>query len=89
MTRALHLLVDGDVSGSLHMHPLAVPVLLVGLLFMGSTVVTTLQLGSPLTVYRTRPGRWIIGAMVVVYGATLLVWIARWFGFLGGPVPVF
>lgn len=88
MTRALRLLLAGDVGASLRMHPLAVPVLGVGLLFMAATVWSTLVLGSPVHVHETRLGRWAIGALVVVYAAALLLWIARWFGFFGGPVPV-
>src|SRR5580704_9957089 len=48
MTRALKLLADGDIGASLRMHPLAVPVLAAGLLFIATTVWTTLILGSPL-----------------------------------------
>jgi hypothetical protein len=88
MTRALRFLLAGDVVASLRMHPLAVPVLAVGLLFMGATVWTTLVLGSPIQVYKTRVGKWTLAAMVVVYGAAIVLWGLRWFGFFGGPVPV-
>jgi hypothetical protein len=89
MTRALKLLADGDVGASLRMHPLAVPVLAAGLLFIATTVWTTLILGSPLHVVRTRLGRVAIGTLIVVYSAALVVWGLRWFGFLGGPVAVY
>lgn len=88
MTRALRLLVSGDVAASLRMHPLAVPVLLAGGLFMASTVWSTLVLGSPIHIHRTRFGRSTIVALVIVYAAALALWVARWFGFFGGPVPV-
>jgi hypothetical protein len=89
MTRALHLLASGQVEASLRMHPMALPVLVVGLLFIGSTVWTTVVLGSPINFHRSRLGRWTLAAMVVVYSATLVLWILRWFGFFGGPVPVY
>jgi hypothetical protein len=89
MTRALRLLGEGDVGASLRMHPLAVPVLAAGLFFIAATVWTTLALGSPLHLVRTRLGRVAIGALVVVYSAALVVWGLRWFGLLGGPVPVY
>jgi Protein of unknown function (DUF2752) len=89
MTRAVRLLLDGQVTASLRLHPLAVPVLLVGTLFMGATVWTTLAEGSPLHIHETRLGKATLVAMVVVYGAALVLWVLRWFGLFGGPVPVF
>ncbi len=89
MTRALHLLAEGDVQASLRMHPLAVPVLTAGALFVVSTVWTTFATGSPVTVYQRGAGRAAIGLLAVVYVAAIALWILRWFGFFGGPVPVF
>jgi hypothetical protein len=89
MTRAVRLLAAGDVSGSLHMHPLAVPVLGVGVLFVAATVWSTFDLGSPVHIHRSRFAQWTVGAMIGVYAVTVLFWIARWLGFFGGPVPVY
>ena len=89
MTRAMHLLLAGDVGASLRMHPFAVPVLGVWLFFMASTVHATWTLGTPLTFYKGRFGRWALGVLCVVYGATLVLWVLRWFGYFGGPVPVY
>lgn len=89
MTRALQLLVHGDAGASLRMHPLAVPVLIVGLLFMASTVWVTYVHGSPVPLHRSRFARASIGLAIVVYGAALVLWIARWLGYFGGPVPVY
>jgi hypothetical protein len=88
MTRALRLLVAGQVDASLRMHPLAVPVLVAGLMLVAASVWATLQLGSPLRLHRTRFGRVALAAGVVTYGATLALWVLRWFGLFGGPVPV-
>jgi hypothetical protein len=87
MTRAMQLLAAGHVQASLRMHPLAVPVLLAGSIFVASTVWTTFRTGSPVTVYASRVGRVAIGLLAVVYVAAVLLWILRWFGFFGGPVP--
>ncbi len=89
MTRALLLLAGGHVEASLRMHPLALPVLVMGIFFMGSTVASTLSIGTPLTLYKGRLGRVTLGAMAIVYGAALALWIARSFGLFGGPVPVY
>ncbi len=89
MTRAILLLADGRVEESLRMHALAVPVLLMGVFFMLSTVWTTLAIGTPLTLYRGRLGRVTLAAMAIVYGAAFALWGARCFGLFGGPVPVY
>ena len=88
MTRALRLLASGQLDASLRMHPLAVPVLLAGVLLAASTVSATATLGSPIRVHRTRFGRAAIVVAMVVYGAALGLWGLRWFGYFGGPVQV-
>ena len=88
MTRAFRLLQAGDLAGSLRMHPLALPVALVGALVALSTIGTTFQAGTPLEFYRRPLGRISIALAVVVYGAAIVVWGLRWLGFFGGPVPV-
>jgi hypothetical protein len=88
MTRALRLLADGQVGASFRMHALAVPVLFGGALLMVSTVWTTVTLGSPMRMHRSRLGRVAMAVAAVVYGAALAVWALRWFGCFGGPVPV-
>ncbi len=88
MTRAIKLLAAGRVGASLRMHPLAVPVLFAGTLLVLSTVWTTLAVGSPIRFHRSRLGQGAIGAAFVVYAAALVLWILRFFGHFGGPVPV-
>lgn len=87
MTRAAVELLHGDVGGALHFHPLApviVPVY-VGILAVGA-------------------GRWVLGVRLpagpkslrrvasvaggALVAALVTVWIARFAGHLGGPVPV-
>jgi len=88
MTRAVRLLLAGDVRGSLHMHALAVPVLLAWGAFALSTVWATYRFGYPL-IHRTRSGRAAIALLVVTYAASLALWALRWMGHFGGPVPVY
>ncbi len=88
MTRALRLLAAGQVDASLRMHPLAIPVLVAGALLAASTVWTTFTLGSPIRLWRSLFGRVAIAVAIAVYGAALGLWVLRWFGCFGGPVPV-
>jgi hypothetical protein len=70
------------------MHPLAVPVVVVWLLVASSTIHASWAVGTPISFYTGRFGRGALGAMAAVYAATLILWILRWFGLFGGPVPV-
>jgi hypothetical protein len=88
MTRALRLLAAGHVGASLRLHPLAAPVLAAGALLVASTIWATVAVGSPIRLHRTRSGRAAIAAAIVVYGAALGLWVLRWLGHFGGPVPV-
>jgi hypothetical protein len=87
MTRAAHLLLAGDWRASLAMHPLMVPMVVAGGLFAASTVWTTFVFGLPL-VHKSVLGRVALGALALVYVATLVLWGLRWAGYFGGPVPV-
>lgn len=88
LTRAAHLFLDGQFAASLHMHPLVVPIIASHAILAVATVHATWTTGTPFYFYQTKLGRaslWFIGC---VYGAAILLWIARFFGALGGPVPV-
>jgi hypothetical protein len=88
MTRAIELLWHGDVGASLAMHPLAVPTLLVQVVFAMLTVVVTLRRGTPFAIWQMRAARITVHAAAVVLGLDLVLWIARFCGALNGPVPV-
>jgi hypothetical protein len=88
MTRAILLLLRGEVAASLHMHPLAVPSGLASLLFMFATVWTTASLGTPIALWGTRFGRASVATFAAVQLAILGLWVARMLGFWGGPVQV-
>ena len=88
MTRAVTLLLAGDWRGSLHMHPLALPVIAAGAAFALATVWTTYVYGWPM-VHKSRLGRAALVALAVAYAASILLWILRWLGYFGGPVSVY
>jgi Protein of unknown function (DUF2752) len=90
LTRATLALFHGDVRTALHLHPL---VWLLAPLFVGFVGVATLDLVRG-PAHSTRKPRidWTSRGMNVA-ATTLLVlslsvWLARFAGYLGGPVPV-
>jgi hypothetical protein len=88
MSRAVHLLAQGALLASLRMHPLAVPSALGAALVAVTTVWATYTRGSPLEVWEFPAGRWALFFFGAVSGLTLVLWLVRAFGALGGPVPV-
>lgn len=88
MTRAMQLLASGEVAASMHMHPLAIPTALAQLVFAAVTVALTLQRGSPFSLWSSAWGRGSVYAVGAVLGLDVVLWIARFCGALGGPVPV-
>ncbi len=88
MTRAIDLMLVGQWHASLQMHPLAVPMLLAGAAFALSTIWTTYLFGMPL-IHKSTLGKLALGALALAYVATIALWGLRWFGYFGGPVPVF
>jgi len=88
MTRALKLLAEGDLRASLAMHPLAVPTALSQVALAAATVAASLAFGAPWSLLRAWWGRVAVGFVAFVIAADLVLWIARMFGALGGPVPV-
>jgi hypothetical protein len=86
MTRAAWALLHGDVSTSLHLHPLAgaiVPIVVVSMARSALGFVRTGAWGAG-----DAAGAWMTPIAFVLVLAMLGVWIARFFGFLGGPVAV-
>jgi hypothetical protein len=87
LTRATLALVRGDLGGALRLHPLSPLVSpLVVVIFAYNAVVYV------------REGRWaaaeglhgraVTSLALLLFVALLAVWIARYLGALGGPVPV-
>jgi hypothetical protein len=88
LTRAALLLAQGRITASLRIHPLGVPSALASFFLMAATVWVTAKAGSPVAMWNERVGRAAILGFGTVQVAMLGLWVARMFGFLGGPVPV-
>ena len=88
MTRAFLLLFAGDIRASLAMHPLAVPTALAQAAIAVGSFVAAVRYGAPWTMFERRWGRVLLLVLVLVLAADFLLWIARWLGAFGGPVPV-
>ena len=88
MTRAMDLLLHGELGASLAMHPLAIPTALSQLAFAIVTVFLSFRHGTPFLLWKTRVGRVAVHAVAIVMLLDLLLWIARFLGLANGPVPV-
>ena len=89
LTRATLLLLQGEFSRALSMHPLVIPLspmyfATVGL--FGLDLLRGPSRATPSTPWITK--RWVSTVALVVLVATLALWVLRFFGFFGGPVPV-
>jgi hypothetical protein len=88
MTRAVHLLLHGEVQRSLQMHALAVPSLVASLLVMAATTWVTFRRGTPIELLNMPLGRAAARLFVGVQITVVLLWVARLLGAFGGPVDV-
>jgi hypothetical protein len=88
LTRAMRLLAAGRIDASLRMHPLAIPIVLAFAAIALSTVTAAMTRGSPVDFYRTWHGRAALVFLGVAYAAAVALWVLRFFGAFGGPVPV-
>jgi hypothetical protein len=90
LTRATLALLDGDVRGALHLHPLVL--LLTPLVISVAGVAGWNLLRAPSLQPRRHGlfsnGRTMTALATVLLVLTLGVWLARFAGFFGGPVPV-
>ncbi len=87
LTRATLRLLHGDLPGALAFHPLVFVALPAALAFMGANAVAYVVSGRWGYVDRMQ-GRaltWGALALIALMGG---VWVARFFGAFGGPVPV-
>ena len=87
LTRATLALSEGRVGDALHLHPLSivlVPVVIAALSYNGLTYVRTGRVAAAESVQ----GRWVTRMGVALEVIMIAVWIARFFGAFGGPVPV-
>ncbi|HEU4412406.1 MAG TPA: DUF2752 domain-containing protein [Polyangiaceae bacterium] len=87
LTRAALRLLHGDLAGALAFHPLVPVALPAALAFVGTNAVSYVVSGRWGYVERQQ-GRALTGGALVLIALMLGVWVARFFGAFGGPVPV-
>lgn len=89
LTRATLLLLNGEFARALALHPLVVPLapMYIGaLVFFGVDLVRGPRNTAPSASWLTR--RWVSVFGVLVLTATVTLWVLRFVGYFGGPVPV-
>jgi len=82
-TRAIFMALQGDLHGAIHMHPLAIP----AALLMIPTAILTLR-GILVTGMAPPLPRWLKLVWYGFVGALIALWLARFAGMFGGPVPI-
>ncbi len=87
-SRAVDALVHGDLAGVARWNPIA-PVAVAALATLGlQTAWAAYREGSPIARLDTRAARWTVRVLLACVVLELAIWLARFAGFLGGPVPV-
>lgn len=87
-TRAVFALARGDLLGALRMNPLG-PLLAILVAVLGFlTTYHVLRDGNPNALTDSRIGRGLPKAVAAVALLEIALWITRFFGLFGGPVPV-
>ena len=82
------MLAAGKVGASLRMHPLAMPVLVAGELARALDACGRRSRSAHRCAFiAAGSGQAAIGAAIVVYAAAFVLWILRFLGYFGGPVP--
>ncbi len=87
LTRAGFSLLQGDLHEALHLHPLVIPIVPIVALVMLHGTYNYVRWGRWYTFAFVRNRMITIGSIVLM-GAMIAVWIARFLGAFGGPVAV-
>lgn len=87
LTRASLALLHGDLSTALSLHPLAPLVTPIVGVTMGAHLLSYVREGTLLSLEGKR-ARWANALLVATAAAMFCLWIARFLGAFGGPVPV-
>lgn len=87
-TRAMLALASGDLAGLVRYNPLAPLMTLLVVALAGQALASVLATGTFRRVGDGALGLLVSRGVMVIAALEVLVWIARFGGFLGGPVPV-
>jgi hypothetical protein len=87
-TRAMLALASGDLHGLVRYNPLAPFMTLLVVALAGQALASVLATGTFRRVGDGAIGLLVSRGVMVVGGLEVLVWLARFAGLLGGPVPV-
>ena len=87
-TRSARALFSGDLVGALRIHPVAPLVIVVFGTLAARAIWLVLRQGHSRELLEGRLGRLLVVLIVLCSGAELVLWVLRWFGMFGGPVPV-
>lgn len=88
LTRATLALLHGDLAGAFHFHPL---VFVLSPLFVGlvaNALFDYVRGTAARAVAKRGSGPWLGRALWLLLALMLGIWVARFFGAFGGPVPV-
>ncbi|MEA2748398.1 MAG: hypothetical protein QOI41_2541 [Myxococcales bacterium] len=87
-TRAMLALASGDLAGLVRYNPLAPFMTLLVVALAGQALASVLATGTFRRVGDGAIGMLVARGVMVIAALEVLLWIARFGGFLGGPVPV-
>jgi hypothetical protein len=87
LTRAALALASGQIDAALHFHPLVLPLVPLTALVLIQGSYNYVRHGRWRTVEFVQ-NRWLTIASICMGVAMMGVWLARFFGAFGGPVPV-
>lgn len=87
MTRATLALLRGDFAQAFHIHPLAVVISPLFGLYAGAHTISYIRWGQS-RVDEVFRGRWVDRSLLLLLLLMIALWISRFFGAFGGPVPV-
>lgn len=87
-TRAVQALVEGDLDGVLRMNPFGPVMAALVAGFAAESVWAVLRGGQAGRLGQSKVGRVMTWALVLAAVLEVALWVARFFGAFGGPVPV-
>jgi hypothetical protein len=86
LTRAGMALLHGDVARATSFHPLAIVLVPLATLFVSVQAARYVRTGAAWS--RTPLPRWVEAVAAALVAMLVVVWVARFFGYFGGPVSV-